>query len=290
VLAESPFNSRAIFVSSSTDDRIGQNFASGLGAEELIQKVLRSAEPGSPRALCAPAKRLLPSGYGAIRESICRERRNVKLLAVDSGLFDPYPESEPPLLEDIGLLRALPEMKVVVPSDGPTLRSAIASAFEVDGPVYLRLNGGEVPDLTDGTFHWGKAVESREGSDVTLIAAGPILGEALVVSKTLEKVGIGARVLDLASVKPFDEKAILRAARDTGALLTLEDHSSLTGIGALVTATTAENYPVPVRRLGVPDLFARPGRDASIRARYGLDAASVRDETWELLRLRGKVQ
>ncbi len=226
--------------------------------------------------------------FGAVREAICRPRANVKIFASHGGsLADP--EALLPS-EDLGMMRALPGMTVVVPSDAPTLRSATAELAGRAGPAYVRVGLGNMAIVSDGSFRVGRAAELRSGSDLTMVAIGALVGRSLDVAEELSKVGVSTRVLDFASMKPFDEAALLRAARDTGAILTLEEHSVLTGLGSLVAATTSENYPVPVRRVGVPDVFMGSGAPEGRLDRYGMSLERIRDEAWELLRLRGKVQ
>jgi transketolase len=181
-------------------------------------------------------------------------------------------------------------MTVIVPADAPTTRAATFAVAERDGPAYVRLTRENLPTVTDGSFQIGKAAELRSGSDLTIVAVGALVARALEVAEELAKVGVSTRVLDFASVKPFDEPALLRAARETGALLVLEEHSVLTGVGALVASTTSENYPVPVRRVGVPDVFGESGEPWALLDRYGMSKERIRNEAWELLRLRGKVQ
>ena len=180
-------------------------------------------------------------------------------------------------------------MTVIVPADAPTTKAATLALAGRPGPAYLRLAEGSVPTVTDGTFEVGRAPELRAGGDLAIVAVGAMVALALAVARELAEVGVSVRVLDFASVKPFDEPALLRAARDTGAVLVLEEHSTVTGVGVLVTATVAENYPVPVRRVGVPDLFGESGAPEELFERYGLSAERIRDEAWELLKSRGKV-
>lgn len=225
--------------------------------------------------------------YGAMRESVARPGANVKLIArfpwpsASSARADSYP------VEEIGLMRGLPGMMVVVPCDAPTTRGAMRALAAVRGPAYVRLAEGTLPVLTDGTFALGRANVLREGKDLTVVSAGPLLGAALALAEEFHQVGVSVRVLDMASVKPIDAPALLRAARDTGALLVVEEHTVLTGLGEAVAATVAENFSVPVRRVGVPDLFEAP---TAPHGALGPAGDRMRDEAWELLRLRGKVQ
>ncbi|MCI4364961.1 MAG: transketolase family protein [Thermoplasmata archaeon] len=229
-------------------------------------------------------------GYPALRSTACHFRARVKVIATHGGLGAGGVGGSHPVLEDIGLMRGLPGMMVLVPADAPSAQIALLAIHSREGPAYLRLAAGRVPNVTDGSFQVGHAPELRAGSDLTIIAVGPLVARALEAAEALARVGVSTRVLDFASVKPFDEPSLLRAARDTGALLVLEDHSVLTGVGALVASTTSENYPVPVRRVGVADLLGEFEGPASPSERYGLATERVRDEAWELLRLRGKVQ
>lgn len=227
--------------------------------------------------------------YHTVRDILCRHRANVKIVAEEGGATAGSERAAPPFLEDIGIMRALPSMTVVVPADAPSTREVTRALHAHPGPAYVRLSRDALPTITDGSFQLGRAAELRAGGDLTIVAVGALVVRALDVAADLAKVGISTRVLDFASVKPFDEPALLRAARDTGAILVLEEHTVLTGVGALVASTTSENYPVPVRRVGVPDLFLESSDSGERLDRYGLGIERIRDEAWELLRLRGKV-
>ncbi len=227
--------------------------------------------------------------YNFVRQSVCFNGANVKIVGVPSGLLPGPDGATVQMLEDVGLLRGLPGMTVVVPADAPSARAATLALAERPGPAYLRLSSVPLPTVTDGSFVVGRAAELRAGSDLTIVAVGALVHRALAAADDLSRVGLSVRVLDFASVKPFDEPAVLRAARDTGALLVLEEHTVLTGIGALVAATTAENEPVPVRRVGVPDVFGESGAGPELWDHRGLSVERIRDEAWELLKSRGKV-
>ena len=228
--------------------------------------------------------------YNMVRQSICYNHANVKIVATHGGLLVGGDGGTHQMLEDISLMRGLPGMTVDVPADAPSTRAATLAIAEFDGPAYVRLTRENLPTVSDGSFVLGKAGELRAGSDLTIVAVGSMVARALEVAEELHKVGVEARVLDLASVKPFDQKALLKAARETGAILTMEEHSVLTGVGALVAAATSENYPVPVRRIGVPDVFGESGEPWGLLDRYGLSRERALEEAWDLLKLRGKVQ
>jgi len=228
--------------------------------------------------------------YNFVRQSIGYNRANVKIVATHGGLLVGPDGGTHQMLEDIGLMRGLPGMTVIVPADAPSTRAATFAVAERAGPAYVRLTRENLPTVTDGSFTIGRAAELRAGTDLTIVGVGAMLARGLEAAEDLAKVGVSTRVLDFASVKPFDEPALLRAARDTGAILVLEEHTVLTGVGALVASTTSENYPVPVRRVGVPDVFGESGDAWALLDRYGLSKERILDEAWELLKLRGKVQ
>ena len=255
---------------------------------------VRSAAERCPPAgsvfVSGPVESVVAASYASIRQDVCGPRLRVRIVATASGLDDRGPAAPLPFLEDIGLVRALPGVAVAVPADGPSAEAATRAALAADGPVYLRLAREAGPVVSDGTFRFGHAPALRDGSDLTVVAVGGMVPPALRLAEELRGVGVACRVLDFASVKPFDEPTLLRAARDTGAILVAEEHSVVNGVGSLVASATAENYPVPVRRLGIPDIQTEPGDPRSLRDRYGLSADRLRDEAWELLRVRGKVE
>ena len=262
-----------------------------VGAMPLAMFSIAAGAAAGGRTVFATTSARLAAGlaYPIIREAICHERSNVKIVATRSEAAGTA-ETLPPMIEDVGVMRGLPAMTVVVPADAPATRSALRAVARQDGPAYVRLSAGPLPVVTDGEFRIGRAAELAAGDDLTIVAVGPPVAMALDAAADLARVGISVRVLDFASIKPFDAPALLRAARDTGAILVLEEHSVLTGVGALVAATTSENYPVPVRRVGIPDLFGDPFATGAGPARRILSREQVRGEAWELLRGRGKVQ
>jgi len=271
----------------------GQKFPTRFFNVGVMEPTMMSMAAGMSlggRAVFASTFAVFAAGqaYNFVRQSICYNHANVKVVATHGGLLVGGDGGTHQMVEDLGLMRGLPGMTVIVPADAPTTRAATFAVHERDGPAYVRLTRENLPTVTDGSFAIGKAAELRAGGDLTIVAVGALVARALEVAEELAQVGISTRVLDLASVKPFDEPALLRAARDTGAILVLEEHSVLTGVGALVASTTSENYPVPVRRVGVPDVFGESGDPWALLDRYGMSKERIRDEAWELLKLRGK--
>jgi transketolase len=273
----------------------GQKFPDRFFNVGVMEPTMMSMAAGmalSGRTVFASTFAVFAAGqaYNFVRQSICYNHANVKIVATHGGLLVGGDGGTHQMVEDIGLMRGLPGMTVIVPADAPTTRAATRAVAERTGPAYVRLTRENLPVVADGSFQIGKAAELRSGTDLAIVAVGALVARALEVADELARVGVSTRVLDFASVKPFDEPALLRAARDTGAILVLEEHSVLTGVGALVAATTSENYPVPVRRVGVPDLFGESGEPWALLDRYGMSSEHIREEAWELLRLRGKVQ
>jgi len=259
------------------------------GDPTLLATAARESEQGHCVYATTSAAFVAGAAYTSVRDLFCRRRANVKLVADEGGGPSGRATEAPLFLEDIGIMRGLPGMTVLLPSDAPSTRGAVLALHASAGPAYVRLARGTLPTVTDGMFQIGRAQELRGGQDLTIVAVGRMVAPALDTAEELGKVGVSTRVLDFASIKPFDEPSLLRAARDTGAILVLEEHSVVTGVGALVASTTAENYPVPVRRVGVPDLFVEAGDPTERLEHYGLGPRRIRDEAWELLRLRGKV-
>jgi transketolase len=227
--------------------------------------------------------------YNPVRLAACYNRANVKILATRGGLLAGSDGAPHQMLEDLALMRSLPGMTVVVPGDAPTTRAATFAVASFEGPAYIRLTSENLPTVTDGSFTLGRATRLRDGSDLTIVAIGAMLARALDVAEDLHQAGVEARVLDFASIKPADEKALIQAARETGAILTMEEHNVLTGLGSLVASAISITDPVPVRQVGVPDLFGESGDPWKLLDHYGLSQKHALDEAWELLKIRGKV-
>jgi len=254
------------------------------GMPRLGDAIAAVVERAGAVVLEAPVRAIVEDGFAGVVRHLVVPRRNVKILG-DPGTVGAAP---PALRDDVGAFRSLPGMTVVAPADGPTVGTAVEALVSHEGPAYLRLPEETALPVTDGSFLLGRAHELRGGSDLTIVALGPTVARAVELAEDLLRVGLGARVLDVASVKPFDQAAILRAARDTGAILVVEPAPLATGVGALVAAMTSESYPVPVRCLGLADAWPTAADRASLDA-AGLSLERLRDEAWELLRRRGKV-
>lgn len=225
--------------------------------------------------------------YDQIRNSIAYPRLNVKIAATHAGITVGEDGASHQMVEDIALMRVLPNMTVIVPADAVETRAAVMAAAEMDGPVYIRLGRSGVPVLHDENsfrFEPGRAVTLREGGDVTVIACGIMVAAALEASEQLAGEGISVRVLDVHTIKPLDVQAVVDAAKATGTVVTAEEHSIIGGLGGAVAEALAENHPVPMRRVGVRDTFGESGKPAELLEKYGLTAADITLAIHEVLK------
>ena len=212
-----------------------------------------------------------------IRTHLCYSQANVKLMAAYSGLSDSFDGPTHQSISDIAIMRSLPNMTVIVPSDPMCVKKLLPQVAEWSGPVYFRLNRNEVPVLFDESYdpRIGKAVKLRKGSDVTLIATGLMVSRCFEAATILEKEGISTGLLEIHTIKPLDETSILDAARSTGALVTAEEASIIGGLGAAVAEVVSETYPVPVVRVGIHDQYAESGPYNVLLDRYGMSVENI---------------
>jgi transketolase len=212
-----------------------------------------------------------------IRTHVCYGGANVKLMAAYAGLSDSFNGPTHNSICDVAIMRSLPNMTVVVPGDCTAVGKLLPQVAAWPGPVYFRMNRNEVPNLFDDRYtpEIGKAIQLRAGTDVTLICNGMLVSRCLVAAETLAAEGISAAVLEMHTVKPLDAEAVLRAARETGALVTAEEHSILGGLGGAVAEVITDAYPVPLKRVGVADRFTETGPYRAILDRYGLSVDHV---------------
>ena len=179
--------------------------------------------------------------------------------------------------EDIALMRTIPGMTVINPADATEARAAVMAALELDGPAYIRFGRLAVPVIFDESYNFeiGKGVELREGNDVTIVATGLMVNEALQAYDILKAEGINARIINIHTIKPLDEEIIIKAAKETGAIVTTEEHSVIGGLGSAVCDVTAENCPVPVVKVGVYDTFGKSGAADVLLDEFGLRAKNI---------------
>ncbi len=215
--------------------------------------------------------------FEQVRNSIGYPHLNVKIGATHAGISVGEDGATHQCNEDIALMRTIPGMTVVVPADDVEARAAVRAAYEYEGPVYMRFGRLAVPVFNDPDtyeFELGKGVLLREGTDVTIVACGLMVQAALEASDALAEKGVSAEVINIHTIKPLDEELVRASAAKTGRVVTAEEHSVIGGLGDAVLAALAEN-PVPVRKLGVNDVFGESGPAVDLLHKYGLDAEGV---------------
>ena len=215
--------------------------------------------------------------YDQIRNSICYPRLNVKIAATHAGITVGEDGGSHQALEDINLMRGLPNMTVLVPADGPEAKNAVKAAAEYAGPVYIRLGRSGVPTITDADapFVIGKGRVMREGSDVTLIGCGMMVAKALEAADALAEEGVSAAVIDMSTIKPIDRELIVEWAKKTGAIVTAEEHNVIGGLGSAVAEVLVEEALVPMERVGIEDVFGESGTGGELVEKYRLTAEHI---------------
>ena len=215
--------------------------------------------------------------YDQIRASVCYQHANVKIIGTHGGITVGEDGATHQALEDVSLMRGLPNMTVIVPSDCNECEQVLEYATKHQGPVYIRISRNSLPDIysSDYKFDINKAVVLKNGSDVTIVSNGDIMAEVCKAAEILQTAGIDAEVISLPVVKPFDSDTIIKSAKKTNFVVSVENHSINGGIGSAVCETLSENYPVKVLRIGINDEFGQSGDVKDLLKHYGLDAQSL---------------
>ena len=220
-----------------------------------------------------------------IRNTVAHDNLNVKIAVSHAGLTNAPDGASHQSLEDIAIMRVIPNMRVIVPVDAVETEKAIIEEVSNPGPAYIRLNRSKTPIIFDNNYEFtlGKAVKLREGDDLTIIATGTMVHEALEAAKMLTNENISTSVLNIHTVKPIDRESIIKEARRTGAIVTVEEHSIYGGLGSAIAELVVENYPVPMRIMGVKDKFGESGEYRELLKKHGLTAMNIFNYTKELL-------
>ncbi len=226
--------------------------------------------------------------FEQVRNTIGYPHVNVKIGATHAGISVGEDGASHQCCEDIALMRTIPGMVILNPADDIEARAAVFAAAEYNGPVYLRFGRLAVPRIFDEkySFEIGKAVQLREGEDVTIIATGLMVNEALIAQEELMKEGISACVVNMATIKPIDRDSIIAAAKKTGAIVTAEEHNIIGGLGSAVAEVVSETVPVPVVRVGVEDTFGCSGPAVELLHVFGLDAANIVEKVHQAIALK----
>lgn len=216
--------------------------------------------------------------FEQIRNSICYPRLNVKICATHAGLTVGEDGASHQSVEDISLMRSIPNMTVINPSDAVETAAAIKAITEFEGPCFVRLGRAAVNVINDRpeyNFEIGKGVLLREGTAASIIATGIMVDAAIEAYDMLKAEGINVRVINIHTIKPIDEKIIISAAKETGVIITAEEHSIIGGLGSAVSEVTGENYPVPVIKVGIKDVFGESGKPNELLEKYNLTAKDI---------------
>lgn len=212
------------------------------------------------------------------RNSVGYNNFNIKIVASHAGITAGPDGSSHQALEDITLMRVIPNMNIIVPCDGPQTRQAVIAAVNTDGPFYIRLGRPKVPTIENkGEFQLGKAQVLTEGKDITIIACGIMVNEALVAAGSLLDKGISATVINIHTVKPLDKEAILKSARQTAGIVVCEEHTVIGGLASAIDEVLAENHPTRVVRLGIKNRFGQSGQPQELLKEYHLTSRDIEE-------------
>lgn len=254
-------------------------FDFGIAEQNMIATAAGLAAGGKTPFASSFAVFATGRAYDQVRNSVCYPNLGVKIAATHAGVTVGPDGGSHQMLEDIALMRVLPNMQVLVPADFTAACAAVRIAANTPGPVYVRLGRPAVPALYDADFDFemGRAYVLREGADVTLAACGIMVARALQAAETLSAEGISAEVVDVMCLKPLDDGTIVASALKTGAVVTCEEHSIIGGLGAAVATLLAQTAPMPVELVGVDDVFGTSGEAEELMAHFGLTASHIAD-------------
>lgn len=228
--------------------------------------------------------------FEQVRNSIGYPHLNVKIGATHAGISVGEDGASHQCCEDIGLMRTIPGMVILNPADDIEARACVLAAAEHDGPVYMRFGRLAVPRVFDENYKFeiGKGAVLKDGTDVTIIATGLMVNEALMAAEKLSDEGISARVVNMATIKPIDRDIIIDSAKKTGVIVTAEEHNIIGGLGSAVAEVVCETVPVPVLRVGVNDVFGKSGPAVQLLHEFGLDADNIAAKAKEAVDLKNK--
>ena len=259
-------------------------FDVGIAEQDLMTTALGLSLEGKIPFAATFAVFATGRAYDQIRNSICYQKANVKVIGAHGGITVGEDGASHQALEDVSLMRGLPNMTVICPGDYVQTRKAVEFASKHNGPVYIRLSRMNVPCVysEDEEFDINKAVILKEGKDVSIFVTGDLLAEVLKANDILEKNGIDAEIINMPVIKPLDCGAIINSVNKTGLAVTVENHSILGGLGSAVCETLSEKAPHQVLRIGINDTFGQSGTPNELLKHYGLDAESIANKVIEL--------
>jgi transketolase len=259
----------------------------GIAEQDLVGISAGLAACGKKPFAASPACFLTMRSIEQIKVDVAYSNTNVKLVGISGGVSYGALGMSHHSLQDIAVMRAIPGITVILPADRFETRKMTEALLKYDGPVYVRIGRNPVEDVYEDTnynYEIGKAVTMREGQDITIIAAGETVKPAVDASEALKSEGISCRVINMHTIKPLDEEAIIKAAAETGHIITVEEHSIFSGLGAAVSEVVVQNNPIPMKILGIPDEPAITGNSAEIFEHYGLTVANLCKVAKEMLK------
>ncbi|WP_019004707.1 transketolase family protein [Cohnella laeviribosi] len=258
----------------------------GIAEQNIVGISAGLAHSGKKPFVTSPACFLSMRSIEQIKVDVAYSATNVKLIGISGGVSYGALGMSHHSLQDLAVARAIPGLSVMLPADRHETKKMTEALVKHVGGVYVRIGRNPVEDVyesDDYEFVIGKAVTMREGSDITIIAAGETVRVALDAEEALKQAGISCRVINMHTIKPLDEEAVIRAARETGHMITVEEHSIFGGLGAAVAEVVAQHHPVPMRILGIPDEPAIAGKTAEVFAHYGISADNIKRIALEML-------
>lgn len=262
----------------------------GIAEQNAVGIAAGLAASGLKPYVASPASFLSMRSIEQVKVDVAYSHTNVKLVGISGGLSYGALGMSHHSLQDIAVMRAIPGINIFLPADRHETRRLIEALVDNPEPAYIRIGRNPVPDIYDSpdyAFAIGQAVQMSEGGDLTLIATGETVRIAMDAAIILQEQGVGCRVLNMHTIKPLDEAAIIRAARETGLIMTLEEHSIFGGLGSAAAEVVVQNCPVPMKILGIPDEPAIPGSSVEVMAYYGLSAEKVAALARQMLAQKG---
>ena len=252
-------------------------FNMGISEQDLIGTAAGFAAAGKIPLASTFAVFATGRAFEQVRNSVCYPKLNVKICATHAGLTVGADGGSHQAIEDISLMRTLPNMTVINPADAKEAEAAVLAAIDYQGPVYIRLGRAETKDIHDDSYHfeWGKAEVLRQGSDVTIFATGIMTAKALDAAETLAKQGVQAEVINVHTIKPLDEETVIASAKKTGKVVTAEEHSIIGGLGSAVAEVLARQCPTKQAFVGVQDSFGESGYPNDLLEKYGLTTEAI---------------
>jgi len=265
-------------------------FNVGIAEANMVSVAAGLAASGKKPIVHAFAPFMSRRCFDQIFISLAYARLGAVLIGLSPGIIAEINGGTHQGYEDIALMRTIPGMTIVEPLDGVQLRQMIPDILALNGPVYLRYFRGMVENIypEEYVFRLGKADTLREGNDITLISSGIMIEFTLKAAEALDSMGIRARVLNMHTIKPLDKEEVIRAARETGAIVTVENHSVIGGLGSAVAETLCEEFPAPMKRLGIQDRFGEVGDMSYLRKCMGIDTGDIVDAALKLVRAKNK--